>query len=850
MKIFDWLKKFSEERTEPISQQDGEGQAASSNHSEKGISNDSRFVVSVNSPMYEFIEKCQLKIDEDFSWDDLFVEGKSSDKLPGFELRSRRKTKLHYCDSDCIVTEASKTLYIIKQEKGKKIFFADVLPEAMSVNKAGSEGAILRSGNIVGYLNFETGIVNILNFQWQPFSLAVGKNFWLVGTRETYEGPGELYCFSTKGDYLWGLRFKEEFQTGFGLIKATAYHLSISSDNNDILVSTMDRLYRFQPDGKLVTRIAISDLREEEIKKREYQRCANLPKNPQTKEEMVQVMATEMAEQIIGGMERAFSLHTPLAGFIHDAQSDRFFILEDEGRLTSWDSTGKLLWVHSFQEKGGYITWLDDSVVVSLKSGHTFWINPDGAIRLLAELPKEAEAVLKIPEQDKYLIICEDRRRYEFDKHSGELIQGPEGKQGMRLFKFQNRLFFYDVYLWAAPSEYSWQTYQPNYVEHAVNTEEFPLDKPAPQVKTDKPFKKIWSYKNPEDYPIRFYTIDSKNKRLYIGRKKIKLSPKEKRKEEEAFKRNESFSTWNEVVCYDFSLNQLWAVPFFSELTSISASPDGDAVFVGLWSRGLAYDPARLIILDDHGDKIKASKTVGNPTFFHFKNSDDGEFEVYEGPNYELHRPSKGKWKVQKSSKSDDSKKSGEFGAGIHQISVGSYRLNRTGKKTYQISYNDTLEELKMRAAVYEAVKLSDTGNLLLRVGNKTLQALSPKIETIWKIKTKGNITLITPGSSGFLALSKEEILFITSEGDINWRLGCPPNSRNNYATWMRNHGAFLWETGNRDYYQITLASSAGQIIKSHLFKDVNVQHGIDITEDENSFVIPFNRCLECYEIR
>lgn len=861
IKIFNWLKKSWGKKIRPFQHLDG-SLIGPSNRLKRWAPNSNRFVTAIESPMYKLVGRFHLKIEDHLGWNDLFVRSKETHKLPGFDLRSRRKFILHYHDSYCIVVEASKILHIINPEVGKKISFLEGLPEVMYIFKADSKGAIFRSGNLVkpgnliGYLNFETGIVDVFSFLWQPFRTDIGKDFWLVGTRETPEGPGEIYCFSPNCDYLWGLRIKEEFQTGFGLVHSIAYHLRISKNRTDILVSSMDRLYRFSTDGTLMARIALSDLREADIIKMEKEKYNDLPKDPKT----------EMAEQWVGGMIRAYSLHSPLAGFAHDPLKDYLFILEGtEGRLTAWDYEGNLLWVRSFLHEdeyyinyGRYITWLDELVFISLSSGQSFWVDREGGILLSVKLPKGAEAIFHIPGQEKYLIVCEDGRRYEVDKYTGEVIQGPEGNRKMRLFVFQEKIIFYDGYLWATSPGSSWQTYRSKYANRAIFTTELSQNELTLQVKPDKPFKKVWTYKNPEGHPIHHYAVDRKNKRLYIGRQKIVLSSEEKRKEESASKRNEKFTRWNEVACYDFSLNQLWVVPIFSELTSLNVSPDGDSIFVGLWNQGLAYDPGKLLILNANGNETTTLKTTANPTHFYFKNSDYGVFEVFKGLPYEIRRLGQGKWEVRELHKSDYSYKIGEFGAGLHQMSLGSYNLNRTGKKSYQISYQGIIVDLKFSAAIYEAIEIPNSDNLLLRIGNKTLSAISPKIESLWEVKTKGNIISVTKGDCGFLVLLKEEVLFITYEGKTYWRLGCPSNSYNNRATWLRTHNAFLWEAGDRNYYQITLVLSNGQIIKSEIFKvlftwkavfDILAYRGLDVTEDENNFILPFDYLIECYEI-
>ena len=48
----------------------------------------------------------------------------------------------------------------------------------------------------------------------------------------------------------------------------------------------------------------------------------------------------------------------------------------------------------------------------------------------------------------------------------------------------------------------------------------------------------------------------------------------------------------------------------FSEITMLELSMSDDTIFVGLWEHGLAYDPGRLIIMDDLGEVISNIKTL------------------------------------------------------------------------------------------------------------------------------------------------------------------------------------------------------------------------------------------------
>lgn len=193
----------------------------------------------------------------------------------------------------------SNSIITFDQENGTQLSIDEATLNRANIIDSNRYGAIFQSENTIGYIEFKSGTIHLFQFDWQPFRTAMNDGSWFVGTRETTEGPGELYCFSLSGDYLWGLQFTEQFNTMFGLIKVTPYHLSTVENSADVMASTMDRLYHISPEGTLLTRIAISDLREADIKEKECRRRANLPKNPKIQEEVIQVLATEMAEQFI-----------------------------------------------------------------------------------------------------------------------------------------------------------------------------------------------------------------------------------------------------------------------------------------------------------------------------------------------------------------------------------------------------------------------------------------------------------------------------------------------------------------------------------------------------------------------
>lgn len=848
MGFFNWLKKSSNKDDEQPAKVE-KAIISSTITPDTSFPKSNKIFSNIKSPMFEANDTIQLQIEGNISWDNIFIAGKNTEKLPGFDLRSKRKVKLHYYDPHYFIIESNNELCIIEPNNIRKISLKHNLIEDMRVVEAKKGYVILSHENLIGHLDFNTCLVNLFQFNWHPFRIECGDEFWLVSTRETTEGPGELYCFSLNAELLWGLRFEEEFQTLFGTIKATGYHLRISEDNKQILVSTMDRVYRLDHKGKLISRIALAELREAEIRLEETKRRSNLPKNPRNKEEVIQVIAANMSEQFIAGTTRNATLNSPFVGFALDPQTKNVYILESQGRLTSWDPEGNLLWLYSFNEEGYFINMVDGSIVVSFRSGNTIWLDEKGVTLLSAKLPKQARAVLPIPEQEKYLIVCEDGRRYELDKQTGELIQGPEGDKGMRLFSFEGRMIFYDGYLWASTIGYFWETYLPKKTAHAVSINEIMPDNSAPQAKLGKKFDKIWDIGNPEDVSVLHYAVDKKNNLIYIGRRKIELSSKEKKQELEAQKNN-CYVRWNEIICYDFSQKLIWSAPFFSELTLLAVSPKGDSIFVGLWDKGLSTDPGKLVILDFKGNIKHNVITQANPIAIRFSDQCKGMLEIVQGEPYLVHCINDSKWLIEQN---PQIAKEIEFSqSGLDEALIGDYKITRKDKKVYQLSHAEAICDLKLTAAIYDAIIPPKSNELITRIGNKTLRAFSNKLEMLWEIKTKVNIKSIEKGTYGFLILSKEEILFYNWNGKLCWRLGCPPNSEFNNAIWLDRHKAFLWGAGDRNYFQVSLISTEGLIIKSHLFKEFSrysYSPRIDSLEDETCFILKVANSIECYEI-
>ncbi|NSW90136.1 MAG: ornithine cyclodeaminase [Firmicutes bacterium] len=740
------------------------------------------------------------------------------------------------------MAEHSSRIEIVSKSSLKRILLKDTPFEGMNVLEVNANGAILGDKERIGFINFRSLEGMIYEFQWQPFSQALAKDYWLVGTRETYYGPGELYCFSFSGEHQWGIRFTEKMDTMFGTIEVTPYHLKVSSDSSDIFVSSMDRLYRINPDGSLAMRVAISELKETELQEKERKRQAKYSSKPKTEKEAIEMIANKMAQNFISGFTR-LTFNSPFTAFTHDPSTDMVFILENEGRLTGWDKKGFLAWSVTFKEGGRYLKWLDENLIISLESGQTFWLNHRGEFTYAAKLPKQASTVLPIPGQEKQLIVCEDNRLYELDKITGELVAGMEGHPGMQLFQIEGHNIFYDGknsamgYLWLAPAGQSWQIKR---VQHVTNSAQGTddLNSVVPEVKADKPFKLRWKYEDAKGYGIRL--IDKQYKH-FITLKRIDSQSKTGRLQDIV-----------EILCFDFDLHLQWSKEVKTYPFSVYLAPDGETLFIGLGKgdgSDVAYDPGYLLMIDSKGKEIAKRKIPAIGFSIDFI-TDDRAIFMFSQENgtlhYEYSKDEKGVWHQGKQIKESLAK--GEFGAGLNDLNLADYTIKRTDKKQYQISHGTISEEIRLLAAIYEALELTNE-KLVLRIGNKTIRCLGPDFQKEWELKTKHNISSLVLGENGILLVSKEEIAFVDLDGVIKWRLSAPPNSYENQASWIKEKSIFLWVAGNEHNFVICSIKEEGKIENSQAFQDIRKYEGALFIEEAGMFLVHFLDFVECYSI-
>lgn len=816
-----------------------------------------KYFKKVVKHLFEMEQSLELVTETDVGWSSFFSVDKVDPKLIGFYKRSKKKYRLLFKTEEQLVAYAAYTIEIVSKEEVKRIIYKGTPLEKMSIVDANDKNVILRDKERMAYINLETSKAYIYNFSWQPFSSAVGDNYWLVGTRQTYEGPGELYMFGTDGELKWAISFSEPpMETVFGPVHVTAYHLKVSLDYSDIFVSSMDRLYRFTPDGELKARIAISELKEDELRKKheETQRALSTP--PKDRDEAVRRLAYELAGSFTSSMKR-LTFHSPFTGFSHDPSTDMIFILESEGRVTGWDSSGKLIWTNMFKEKGRFISWLDGKLVLSFETGETFWLDRDGYYEYGAKLPKEAWTISNIPNLSKYLIVCKDNRLYELEKVSGELLVGTAGHPGMELFTSSEHLIFFDGehhkagYLWLAPTDHQWTIFEK--IEVNDNDKYQPLNSFAPEIKETVPFKRVWCLEREdknETFGMRI--VDFKNQRIFVSERpkfdarKVYDTVKDEKERQKIFDAQD-------LVCYDFQQNKLWSKRFYNYLFSVFLSPDSEHLFVGVPLKvNISYEPGYVVVLNKDGEDEGKIKAPAHGFHIDFQSNEEGviTFSTERGEAsriYRFHKGRTGKWKL--GEQIDKGELQSDFGAGLNDIDINNFSLRRIDKKKYICRFGENEHELKLNAAIYEAYTINQE-NLLIRVGNKTLIRYNSNFNKLWEVKTESAAIKVVVGAETFIFVSKEDITsYNVDNGLVNWRISAPPKSALNNIVWAENMNRFIWLSGNDQEFYVASLNEQGGILNSQLFSDLSFYNQTRYDEKQNLFIIQKSTSIEAYKL-
>jgi hypothetical protein len=808
---------------------------------------------------YRFIKKNKFKEIEsvslssktkESSLDSFFSVSKENPKLIGFEKRSRRKFRDLFHSDNLIVSEASGVIEIVTKDKVVQISLKETPLEKMRCITANESGIILQDKEKIAFLNIKTNQSFLYTFDWQAFSFAMGNEFWLVGTRETYEGPGELYCFDLAGNLNWGIFFQEKFDTVYGELTFMPYILEVSIDSTDIFVGSMDRLYRLDVAGILQARIAISNLKERELhqKHKELQRSLATP--PKTEEEAIHMYARELAAQFSMGFERA-DLTSPFAGFAHDPLMDMMFLFEEKGRVSCWNNNGKLVWINTFKNEGRHISWVDEKLVISFNTGETFWLNREGEFMYGAKLPKQATTISMIPSQNKYLIICEDNRLYELDKESGKLITGSEGHPGMNLFTFSSRNVFFDGktntqgYFWLAPTNHQWQHFEAKNFMEKPNGDNIHSGV-APEIAASKKFEEKWRLKSEEKW-FGSRVVDVENQRFYV----VEKGPEKPIEVMMGLSEDERRKDWTShyLVCYDFNGNLIWKNHIYSSMWSLYLSPDGETLFTSMPSEDeITYLPGYILTYSKDG-KLTGEFKV-NAHGFNLEFTSDSKAIVnfaYERgePPYKgvFERNQIGKWLLKTGEANEYT-----FGAGLNEMVLPTFKLKRMDKKQYLLSTKNHQVELKLSAAIYEAYETTDS-KLLIRTGRRLVSFYNNQLVKVMEIKEQENIQSVCLGRNSLVILTKNEIRGFNYDGELKWRYSSIPKSHDPNVTWHPGKNSYLWIVSNNLETIVASISEDGTVSRSQSF-DTNEYHRQIIAYPEfHAFLAQTNELISIYSI-
>ncbi|WP_043933824.1 hypothetical protein [Bacillus sp. EB01] len=814
------------------------------------------YLKQVNNTKYRKLSTIDVTISEGMSWDSFFSVKKENPKLIGFDKRSRKKFKHLFHNENLLIVHAAGAIELISKESVREYSFKGRPVEKFTCVEANEHGAILHQKEKVCFVNFQTGNVFQFVFSWQPFSFAMGDTYWLIGTRETYNGPGELYCFDFDGQMKWALGFNERMNTLFGELEFMPYTLQVSDDSTDILVGSMDRLYRLDGEGNLKARIAISELKEAELQKKQIEMQKALSVPPKNEDEAISRIAEQIASQFMSGFER-MTFNSPYAGFAHDPETDMIFILEEKGRVSAWDSRGSLVWLNAFKNEGRYIDWIDNKLVVSFTSGETFWIDRDGKFVYGAKLPKQADTIALIPGQEKFLVVCQDNRLYELSKETGETITGSEGHPGMQLFTLFGQNVFFDGtansqgYFWLAPPGHRWTHFEAKSILDKTDGDS--LDNlVAPEITETKKFNQAWEVKGDKDW-LGSRIVDFKYNRIYA----VENVETEREDYDRLLKMTE---TQREIerrrhvlICYDFASNVLWRKEIFSSMWSLYLSPDGETLFTSIPSKEeITYMPGTLLMLSKEGKEIGKFKVESQGFNLEFIESDLAfvRFASERGtppvPGY-LKRDEKNKWLLT-FDKEEDQENEMDFGAGINTIELKAYSLKRTGKKIYVILSEQKQQELKLPAAIYEAYE-TPQGNILLRVGTRTISVYSPKLEKVLEIKENENILSVRCGSETFGIITKSEFKGYSTDGKLQWKYSSLPKSYESKAYWFPGKGVYLWVVGNNLETVVASIDETGTVHHSQSFDKKEYHWEFSISLDQQIFVAQGNQSVKGFNV-
>ncbi|MFJ5770338.1 ornithine cyclodeaminase [Psychrobacillus sp. NPDC093180] len=814
----------------------------------------SKYYQPVKKYKFHKISTIKLKREILSTWDSFFSMAKTNPTIIGFDRRSRKKFKHLYHDETILIAEAAGVMEIVTKKEIKQITLKDSPLEKLTAGVSNQIGTLYIKNEQVAFVNHQENNAMLFEFKWQPFRFSIGADFWLVGTRETYNGPGELYCFDLNGNVKWAIEFKEIIPSLFGEISFMPYLLEVSTDSTDIFVASMDRLYRLDIEGNLKARIAISELKEKELREKQEKTKRSLTRTPRTEQETISQLAEQLASEFSAGFER-MAHSSPFAGFAHDPITDMVFVLEEQGRLSAWDEEGKMVWLNIFKNEGRFISWIDEKVVVSFKTGETFWMTRDGQVVYGAKLPNQVRTIGLIPNQEKYLIVNEDNRLYELHKSTGELVTGSEGHPGMALFTVSGQMIFFDGglstqgYFWLSPEGHLWKHYEAKTIADGSSVEAG-TGGLAPEIAAIKNFPKKYSVKT-EKGEFGNRVIDLVGERIYVAHRTERMENMDDRYFSLSDEERKLENKRHNLVCMDFQSNVLWKKEFYSSMWSLFISPDGNYIFTSIpEDTEITYLPGHLLILTKDGEEAGRIKVSAHGFNLEFTTKETANIQLAAESAGELVRGIlranyNKKWEFIEQKNGSNSS---EFGAGLYKEKTTNFKLKRTDKKRYILATKDKEVELKLSAAVYEIYEVKNR-RIVLRTGTRVVSMYNESLEKVMEVKETENITSVVVSNNGFAVVTKKEVKGYNFEGKIMWNYSALPKSYESTVVWNPNSQQYVWVVSNNLETVIATVAENGVIAHSQSFNKSLYHHQPIVSVEKGWFVVQTNDVIEAYKM-
>lgn len=622
-------------------------------------------------------------------------------------------------------------------------------------------------------------------------------------------------------------------------------------DSQNVFVSSMDRLYSLNSHGELKARIAISEIKKKELEEKYRKLYNSLSRTPKNKEDAIQLMAEQMAAKISSNFD-TIGINSPITAFTHDPKTNTLYILESEGRLSSWNRTGDLKWINTLKQNGRFLDFVDDKVVVSIETGETFWIDNEGKFQYGVKFPMEVNSISLIPNKNEYLVVSNDHRLYELHKNSGEFIKGSEGHPGMRLFQIKDQNNFFDGgkttqgYFWLAPPNKEWEHFE---AKTFLEADEQDIESGvALEITPTESFEMSSVLKSSTNH-FGNRIIDLEQKRIYVVEKPletdtdiyIEMTPTQQRKDQLS----------SMLVCYDLDGNILWEKQFYSDMYSLDASPDKSTIFTSVPSKSqITYEPGYIHILSSDGNVLKKIKVDAHGFELDFI-SDDKAIIKFPSEDRKIKKgilmhSKLGEWELILSQK-DIENELFPFGRGLHRFASKTFKLERIDKKKYNLTSSKSQLELNLNAAVYQAVETPEE-QLAFLIGTRLISFYNKNLKKTKELKESKAIQTYAVGSKSTAILTKEEIRCYDEEGTLKWHYSSLPNSRGEIA-WYPNLKLYLWVSSNSNDKIVATITEKGYVVKSQLFKTTDYHRDILIYPSQDKFIAQTNSKIEIFQL-